>query len=75
MVKSSEVTPKAFVSRAPKVDPAKAPPLSTLIKVANRVASTPCRHQVLLRAMPILITIIVTTTVVPPIARYLLGTS
>lgn len=45
LVKSSEVTPKLLVSRAPKADPAKAPPLSMLIKVANRVASTPCKQQ------------------------------
>ena len=44
-VKSSEVTPKLLVSKAPKVEPAKAPPLSTLIKVANRVASTPCSQH------------------------------
>ena len=42
LVKSSDVTPNDFVSRAPNVDPAKAPPFSTLISVANSVASTPC---------------------------------
>lgn len=41
-VKSSDVTPKALVSRAPNADPVKAPPFSMLIRVANRVASTPC---------------------------------
>lgn len=44
-VKSSEVTPKLFVSKAPRVEPVKDPPFSTLIKVANRVASTPCMSE------------------------------
>lgn len=49
LVKSSEVTPNAFVKRAPSADPVKAPPFKMLINVANRVASTPCfssKHNV-----------------------------
>jgi len=41
-VKSSDVTPNDFVSKAPRVEPVKDPPFSTLIRVANSVASTPC---------------------------------
>lgn len=49
--KSSEVTPKLLVSKAPKVEPAKAPPLRMLIKVAKRVASTPCSQHLLSAAV------------------------
>ena len=40
--KSVAVTPKAAVRAEPSALPQKAPPLSTLISVANSVASTPC---------------------------------
>ena len=39
------MTPKAAVSADPSAVPTNAPPLSTLISVANSVASTPCSAQ------------------------------
>ena len=51
-VKLVAVTPKAAVSPDPRAEPAKEPPLRIDIKVANNVASTPCKPDLALSRRP-----------------------
>ena len=51
-VKSVAVTPKAAVSPDPRAEPVNEPPLRIDIKVANNVASTPCKPDLALSRQP-----------------------